>query len=275
MATYRQVHTSFWQDGFVLGLTPEEKYFYLYLMTNSKTTQCGVYELPKQIIEMETGYNRETVEKLLDRFVNYDKVRYNDSTREIIILNWLRYNSINSPKVKACIVKELKNVKNNEFIELFYALCRRYKYSINTVSIDLGEEEEKEKEEEQEEEIKDIVPFSEIIDYLNAKAGTKYRASTDSTKRHITARWNQNYRLDDFKAVIDKKCAEWLGTDLEQYLRPETLFGTKFEAYLNQKIVIKGGGPGGKHGQGHERNAGTYRADADPLAELYIGTPTV
>ena len=59
---YRQVYTSFWQDGFVLTLTPEEKYFYLYLITNSKTSLCGIYELPIKIIEFETGYNRETVE---------------------------------------------------------------------------------------------------------------------------------------------------------------------------------------------------------------------
>ena len=58
MAVYRQVQTSYWQDAFVLDLTPEEKFFYMYLMTNSKTTQCGIYELPKKVIEMETGYNR-------------------------------------------------------------------------------------------------------------------------------------------------------------------------------------------------------------------------
>ena len=50
MAVYRNVHIEFWQDGFILDLTPEEKYFYIYLMTNSKTSQCGIYELPKRII---------------------------------------------------------------------------------------------------------------------------------------------------------------------------------------------------------------------------------
>lgn len=144
MATYRQVHISFWQDGFVLGLTPEEKYFYLYLMTNSKTTQCGIYELPKRVIEMETGYNRDTVEKLLDRFIKYRKIDYCEITQEIIILNWIKHNSINSPKVKACIAKELKTVKHNAFKRSFYHLCKRYGYPIDSLSIDLGEEEEKE-----------------------------------------------------------------------------------------------------------------------------------
>ena len=74
MAVYRHIHIDYWQDGFVLDLTPEEKYFYIYLMTNSKTSQCGIYELPKRIIETETGYNRETVDKLLNRFVEYKKL---------------------------------------------------------------------------------------------------------------------------------------------------------------------------------------------------------
>ncbi|WP_024985301.1 DnaD domain-containing protein [Brevibacillus borstelensis] len=150
MATYRQVQTSFWQDGFVLDLTPEEKYFFLYLMTNSKTSQCGIYELPKRIIETETGYNRETVDKLLQRFIDYGKIAYNESTKEIMMVNWLKYNRINSPKVKACITKELKGVKHQAFVELFHSLCIQYGYGIDTVSIDYGEEKEKEKEEEKE-----------------------------------------------------------------------------------------------------------------------------
>jgi hypothetical protein len=59
MAVFRKIEISFWQDNFVLELTPEEKFFYLYLMTNSKTRQSGVYSLPVKVIEFETGYNRE------------------------------------------------------------------------------------------------------------------------------------------------------------------------------------------------------------------------
>ena len=81
----------------------------------------------------------------------------------------------------------------------------------------------------------DSTPYQPIIDYLNEKAATHYRAGSDKTKRLIKARYNEGFLLDDFKQVIDKKCKEWLGTDMEKYLRPETLFGTKFEGYLNQK----------------------------------------
>ena len=78
--------------------------------------------------------------------------------------------------------------------------------------------------------------YVEIVDYLNAKAGTRYKASTASTRKLIKARLKEGFAIEDFKAVIDKKCSEWLGNSkMEQYLRPETLFGTKFEGYLNAK----------------------------------------
>jgi DnaD/phage-associated family protein len=152
VAKYRQVHVEFWQDGFVLDLTPEEKYFYIYLMTNSKTSQCGIYELPKRIIETETGYNRETVDKLLKRFIDYEKIQYDDRTKEIMLVNWIKYNSIKSPKTIACIKKELTVIKNKEFLYRFYAICKGYGYPIDTPYIYLGEEEEQEEEEEREKE---------------------------------------------------------------------------------------------------------------------------
>ena len=81
--------------------------------------------------------------------------------------------------------------------------------------------------------------YSDAVEYLNLKAGTKYKSNSKSTIRHIQARINEGYTLEDFKTVIDKKCSEWLNTDMEKYLCPETLFGSKFEKYLNQKIIHK------------------------------------
>lgn len=83
---------------------------------------------------------------------------------------------------------------------------------------------------------KEKYPFSKIIDYLNSKAHTNYRATTEKTKSLIRARINEGFTLDDFKDVIDKKCRTWLNNDYEKYLRPETLFGTKFEAYLQEPV---------------------------------------
>ena len=87
------------------------------------------------------------------------------------------------------------------------------------------------------------IPFAEVIDYLNNKTGSSYKSTTRKTKDLIKARINEGFTLDDFKKVIDNKTAEWLNdSNMSKYLRPETLFGNKFESYLNQK---GGGQPDG------------------------------
>lgn len=79
-------------------------------------------------------------------------------------------------------------------------------------------------------------PVEEVVDHLNQRAGTHYKATTASTRKLIKARLKEGFTVDEFKMVIDKKCAEWLNNrDMAQYLRPETLFGHKFESYLNAK----------------------------------------
>lgn len=75
--------------------------------------------------------------------------------------------------------------------------------------------------------------YKYIVEYLNKKAETNYRATSKATQSHIKARLAEGFTLENFYSVIDKKCAEWKGTDMEKYLRPETLFGSKFENYLN------------------------------------------
>ena len=115
-------------------------------MTNSKTTQCGIYELPKRVVEFETGYNAETVDKLLQRFTEYGKILYCNENKEIILLNWIKYNGSNSPKVKRCVEKELKAVKTDAFVKKYISLSIQYGYSMDTQP-----QKEKEKEKEKEE----------------------------------------------------------------------------------------------------------------------------
>lgn len=90
----------------------------------------------------------------------------------------------------------------------------------------------------------DIKVITEIVDYLNEKAHKNYKANSKTTKKHINARLNEGYTLSDFKQVIDNRCATWLDTDMAQYLRPETLFGSKFEGYLNAPAPKLRGGDG-------------------------------
>lgn len=77
-------------------------------------------------------------------------------------------------------------------------------------------------------------PTEEVIDHLNQRAGTHYKATTASTRKLVKARLKEGFTIDEFKLVIDKKCADWLNNQtMVEYLRPETLFGPKFESYLN------------------------------------------
>lgn len=76
-----------------------------------------------------------------------------------------------------------------------------------------------------------------IIEYLNLKTNSHYKYTTDKTQSLIKARINDGFTLNDFKIVIDNKCEEWIGTEFEKFLRPETLFSNKFEGYLNQKNI--------------------------------------
>lgn len=73
-----------------------------------------------------------------------------------------------------------------------------------------------------------------IVEYLNYKADKNYKSKTDKTRKLITKWLNSDYTQEDFYKMIDNMCDRWLGDDkMQQYLRPETLFGTKFEGYLN------------------------------------------
>jgi len=76
--------------------------------------------------------------------------------------------------------------------------------------------------------------IKEIITYLNVILDSSYQHTAKKTQEVIKARIKDGYTVEDFKIVIDKKYKEWLGTEQSKYLRPETLFGTKFEGYLNQ-----------------------------------------
>ncbi|AUM94637.1 TPA: DnaD domain protein [Clostridium botulinum] len=167
MAKYRQLYTEFWKDGFVVELEPEEKYFYLYLLTNANTSQCGIYELPKKIIENETGYNRETVDNLIKKFEEYKKIIYSEETKEIIILNWFKYNEPNNINAIKCVNKELKKIKNRNFVKELY-----FQYSKSGLEVDkLFYEIEDSFIEDKNNKVKDI--YISITDHGNSDYGYK------------------------------------------------------------------------------------------------------
>lgn len=99
------------------------------------------------------------------------------------------------------------------------------------------EERKKTKEKEGDTYIKEIdgFPYSEIIEYLNNKVGSNYKTDSKEIIKLINQRLEEGFTKEDFFIAIDKKHKEWNGTEYSKYLRPKTLFGDKFEAYVNQK----------------------------------------
>ena len=84
------------------------------------------------------------------------------------------------------------------------------------------------------------VPYKEIVDYLNQKTNKNFKYTSKSTQRLINARFKEKFTVDDFKTVIDTKTSQWLkDKKMSAYLRPDTLFGTKFESYLNEQVNVK------------------------------------
>ena len=261
MALYRNIHLSFWQDTKVTDdFTPEDRYFYLYLLTNPHTNLCGCYEISIKQMANEMGYDAKKVGKLIDRFsFIHNLIRYARSERELLIFHWSKYNWTSSEKFRKPLLQEIQNIKTDDFREYLLNLFdgENVKYGIDTVS---GKEKygiytncidttdtvtvtdsitDTVSDSEADADKSKLTEIKEIVQYLNDKCGTRYRYQTKGTQEHINARLKEGYTVDDFKTVIDKKFEEWHGTDMEKFLRPETLFAGKFESYLNQKIVKK------------------------------------
>ena len=119
----RIVSTGFWEDKKVTDeFSVEDRYFMLYLLTNPHTSQLGIYELSISTMSNETGYNRDVVKVLLDRFQNkYDVIRYSFVTGEIAIKNYLKHSIIKGGKpVYDCLLKEAKMVDDRSLLSYIY-----------------------------------------------------------------------------------------------------------------------------------------------------------
>lgn len=117
MDIYRNISQSFWTDRKVVeDFTPEDRYMYLYLLTNTHTTLCGCYEVSLKQMAKETGYNTDTIERLLERFEqSHEVIKYVTETQELLIINWHRYNWSESFRVNRPLAKSIQTVKHPEF----------------------------------------------------------------------------------------------------------------------------------------------------------------
>lgn len=225
---YRKIEVCFWGDSDMLELTPEGKYFYLYVLTNPHTNLAGIYEISKKVMAFETGFNVDTIDKLIKMFEDKGKIAYDPETSEIFVINWLKYNWTNSPKVIKCIIQDLERVKSKKLISIFWnkvpediksvlieygysidTLSIEYEYPMDTVSIphpyltqdltltqtqDLTQEQTQAQEHRESSPFSDRTPYKEIIELYHSicKSLPRVKVLNETRKRLIRARWREH-----------------------------------------------------------------------------------
>ena len=127
----RIVDTGFWSDEKVMNFSPEDKYFWLFLLTNEYTTQLGIYYLPIKKAAFDLGYSVETVETLIERFeIDYDLIRFSETTNEVAIKNYLLYSVVKGGKpVYDCLLKDQAQVRDKSLLAYIY-------HNLNSKDID-------------------------------------------------------------------------------------------------------------------------------------------
>lgn len=237
MAIYRNVQMSFWTDPKVLeDFTPSERLLYLFLLTGPDTNLAGCYRITAKQIAFYTGLSK--VDDLLRSLQDERKVIFYDTkTREVLIINWWKYNWTSSPKFKNSLLKAITAIENESFRNY---LLGKYN-SIDTVSegsddgIDtISVPDTVTVLDTDTDTVTALDTVTEVIEHLNDVCGTNFRANGKQNREHVHARLADGFTKEDCFEVIDKMHEKW-GNDpkMRDFLRPQTLFSTKFESYLN------------------------------------------
>lgn len=237
MARKRMFDTEIINQDRFLDLSIESKAIYFLLGMNADDEG---FVSSKRILKLYGGTEKNLKELVSSEFI----IKFTSGV--VVITDWNANNWLDRRRMKETIYLDEKklltlNSSTNKY-ELANAKPMLRENRIEENSIEENRIEEIRVEENSIEEIlcldaQDCIPYSEIIDYLNMRTGHQYKSSVQKNRTLIHARWMEGFRLEDFKEVIDKKAMEWIGSKMEQYLRPETLFGTKFEGYLNQPFI--------------------------------------
>lgn len=180
---------------------------------------------------LATEFNRplSVVRLALATFQNFGMIEIVDNI--IHLSSWEKYQSVEGmDRIREQTRRRVAaHRERQKLIASGNATCNATVTDCNAIEEDKEEEKEEEKERDKE-------TYKAIVSHLNQKAGTAYKPTSKKTQILIKARLNEGFSLEDFERVIDNMCAEWLSdAKMQVYLRPETLFGTKFESYLNRK----------------------------------------
>lgn len=213
MAIFRKLHTTFWSDPFVQELTSKQKLFFVYLLTNERTKQCGIYEITKRQIKFDLDFSNSEIEELILFFIKSGKIRFSNDTNEIAIGNWMKYNNSTSPKVQSCINKEFEQVKDTVLIE--------YVKTMDTLS-----QEEQEEEQEENNNKSELFSFKKslielgveeqiVSDWLKVRS-TKKASNTETAFKRIKSEIEKSHLSanDCIRIAVEKS---WQGIQADWF----------------------------------------------------------
>lgn len=220
----RFTETNIWDEDWFMDIPIEYKLFWFYL--KDKCNHAGIWRPNLRLFEVMVGVKID-LKKALGIF-NKDKIRCEIlKSGHWFILDFFVFQYGSVMNLSNRVHKSIQDIYIQE--------------DINLTSIrglldhkDGVKDKDKDKEKDKEENIKYVI--ENVIEYLNNKTGKNFKSNSKPTIKHINARIAENFTLEQFKKVIDIKVSKWLNNpEMVDYLRPETLFGTKFESYLNEK----------------------------------------
>ena len=229
MAQRRMFSKKIVETDYFMEMSPTAKLLYFYL--NMGADDDGFVGNPK-MIKIVSGATDDDFKILVAKqFI----ILFESGV--IVVKDWRIHNYIQKDRYNKT---QYTDEKSQLIIEEngTYTKCIQDGYSLDT-QVRLGKDRlGKDSIDNMSDKSDEVIPYSEIIEYLNEKTGRSFR-NVDANKKLIKARWNDGYKLDDFKTVIDNMVANWSGkefngTPAETYLQPKTLFSNKFDSYLNQ-----------------------------------------
>ena len=186
-----------------------------------------------EMLGAELGFETSLIILALTTFQKLNMIQLEE--QKIYVNGWLEHQNIDGlEKIREQTRKRMAKYRENKKVLL--------KGSDVTSDVTVTESYATDKNKKENRKEEDIEIYRSVISYLNDKTNSNFKCTTKKTKSLIDARLKESFTIEDFKTVIDKKTKEWLNdTKMVQYLRPQTLFGTNFESYLNQKEVAENG----------------------------------
>lgn len=238
MAQRRMFSKKIVETDFFMEMSPTAKLLYFYL--NMSADDDGFVGNPKTI-KLISGATDDDLKILIAKqfIIPFD-------SGVVVIKDWKIHNYIRKDTYNSTVYKfeksQLLDDDNGAYILNENEPSTERPREVDTGKDRLGKDKLGKSNNTMSDKSDDVIPYSEILEYLNKKTNREFR-NVESNKKLIRARWNEGYKLDDFKTVIDNMVVNWSGKNFngvpaENYLQPKTLFSNKFDSYLNQ-IQIK------------------------------------